>query len=44
VTITVNDDRAAAAFGAGQRFTLWPGDDVGHGVISRRDQTDYGPP
>ena len=44
VTITVNDDLAAAFFGAGQRFTLWSGDDVGHGIVSRRVQTDYGPP
>jgi hypothetical protein len=40
----VNDDLAAAFFGAGQRFTLWSGDDVGHGIVSRRVQTDYGPP
>lgn len=43
VTITVTDDQAAAFFGAGQRFTLWSGDDIGHGIVSRRVYTEYGP-
>jgi hypothetical protein len=43
VTITVTDDEASAFFGAGQRFTLWSGGDVGHGTISRRVFTDNSP-
>jgi hypothetical protein len=43
VTITVTDDDAPAFFGAGQRFTLWDGREVGHGTISRQVFTDYGP-
>ena len=43
VTITVIDDEAPAFFGAGQRFSLWNGDDVGHGTISRQVHTEYGP-
>jgi hypothetical protein len=43
VTITVTDDEAAAYFGVGQRFTLWNGEDVGHGVISRKVYTASSP-
>jgi hypothetical protein len=43
VTITMVDDEACAFFGAGQRFSLWHGADVGHGTISRRVHTEYGP-
>jgi hypothetical protein len=43
VTIAVSDDEASAFFGAGQRFTLWSGGDVGHGTISRKVYTDYSP-
>jgi hypothetical protein len=43
VTITMIDDEACAFFGAGQRFSLWNGADVGHGTISRQVHTEYGP-
>jgi len=43
VTITMIDDEAATFFGSGQQFSLWCGDDVGHGTISRRVYTEYGP-
>lgn len=43
VTITVTDDDANAFFAAGQRFTLWSGGDVGHGIISRKVYTDHSP-
>ncbi len=43
VTITMIDDEVAAFFGSGQRFSLWNGDDIGHGTISRRVYTEYGP-
>ena len=43
VTITMTDDEAAAFFGAGQRFSLWSGTDIGHGTISRRVFNEYGP-
>jgi hypothetical protein len=46
VTITVRDDKADAffeAFEAGQRFTLWSGEDVGSGVVSRRVFSEYVP-
>ena len=43
VTITMIDDEAAAFFGAGQRFSLWDGTDIGHGTISRQVFTEYGP-
>jgi hypothetical protein len=43
VTITVTDDQAAEFFGAGQRFALWNGDDIGHGVVSRKVYTTAGP-
>ncbi len=43
VTVTVTDDEAGEFFEAGQRFTLWSGGDVGHGTISRRVFTEYGP-
>ncbi len=43
VTITMTDDEACAFFGAGQRFSLWSGADVGHGTISRQVHTEYGP-
>ena len=43
VTITMIDDEACSFFGAGQRFSLWNGVDVGHGTISRQVHTEYGP-
>lgn len=43
VTITVTDGEARAFFDAGQRFTIWSGGDVGHGVISRRVFTGNSP-
>jgi hypothetical protein len=43
VTITLTDDEACSFFGAGQRFSLWDGIDVGHGTISRQVHTEYGP-
>ena len=43
VTITMIDDEAGAFFGAGQRFSLWNGEEVGHGTISRQVHTEYGP-
>ena len=43
VTITMVDDEAATFFGSGQRFSLWSGTDVGHGTISRRVYSEYGP-
>ena len=43
VTITMTDDEVAEFFGAGQRFSLWNGADIGHGTISRRVFTEYGP-
>lgn len=43
VTLTMIDDEACAFFGAGQRFILWNGEEVGHGTISRQVHTEYGP-
>ena len=43
VTITVTDDEAPEFLDGGQRFTLWSGDDVGHGTITRRVFTEYRP-
>jgi hypothetical protein len=43
VTITVTDDEAMSYLGPGQRFTLWTGGEVGHGIISRRAFTLSGP-
>ncbi|MGH3216131.1 MAG: hypothetical protein ACRDL9_16335 [Trebonia sp.] len=43
VTITMTDDEATGFFGAGQRFSLWNGADIGHGTISRRVYSEYGP-
>jgi hypothetical protein len=42
VTITVVDDQAADYFSPGQMFTLW-GQCGGHGIVTRRVFTDYGP-
>ena len=42
VTITVVDDEAPAYFSPGQVFTLW-GACGGHGIVSRRVFTDFGP-
>jgi hypothetical protein len=42
VTITIMDDQAPAFFSPGQVFTLW-GACAGHGVVSRRVFTDFGP-
>lgn len=43
VTITMIDDETCSFFGAGARFSLWNGVDVGHGTISRQVHTEYGP-
>ena len=43
VTITVTDDEAPEFLAGGQRITLWAGGDVGHGTITRRIFTEYGP-
>ena len=43
VTITMVDDEATTFFGSGQRFSLWSGTEVGHGTISRRVYSEYGP-
>lgn len=43
VTITVSDDEAPEFLDGGQRITLWAGGDVGHGTITRRVFTEYGP-
>jgi hypothetical protein len=36
VTITLTDQDAEMFFAVGQRFTLWNGDDIGYGTISRQ--------
>lgn len=36
VTITTTDAEAADFFAAGQHFTMWAGNDIGHGIVSRR--------
>jgi hypothetical protein len=43
VTITVIDDEAPEFLDGGQRITLWAGGHVGHGTITRRVFTEYGP-
>ena len=43
VTITVIDDEAQEFLDGGQRITLWAGGNVGHGTITRRVFTEYGP-
>ena len=43
VTITVTDDEASAYLDTGQRFALWSGGDVGHGIIARKVYTRYSP-
>ena len=43
VTVTVTDDEAGEYLGAGQRFTLWSGGEVGYGTISRKVYTEYSP-
>ena len=43
VTITVIDDEASEFLDGGQRITLWAGGNVGHGTITRRVFTEYGP-
>jgi hypothetical protein len=43
VTLTITGEEVAAFFGAGQRFTLWNGREVGHGIIARKVYTDSGP-
>ena len=42
-TVTVTDDEAGEYLGAGQRFTLWSGGEVGYGTISRKVYTEYSP-
>lgn len=36
VTMEVADDSACAVLDAGERFAIWNGTDIGHGIISRR--------
>lgn len=43
VTALVSDDQAESFLGAGQRFILWSGSEVGHGTVCRRVFTDHGP-
>ena len=43
VTVTVTDDEASEYLGAGQRFTLWSGGEVGFGTVSRKVYTEYSP-
>jgi hypothetical protein len=43
VTITMTDDEVTEFSGCGQRFSLWNGADIGHGTISRRVYSEYGP-
>lgn len=43
VTIAVPDEDAGEFFADGQRFTLWHGSDIGHGVVSRRVFTSGSP-
>jgi hypothetical protein len=43
VTITVIDDEAPEFLDGGPRITLWAGGHVGHGTITRRVFTEYGP-
>jgi len=43
VTVTVTDDEVGQYLGAGQRFTLWSGGEVGYGTISRKVYTEYSP-
>jgi hypothetical protein len=39
VTITLADEDTELFFAAGQRFTLWNGDNIGYGIISRQIST-----
>jgi ABC-type glutathione transport system ATPase component len=43
VTVTVTDDEAGEYLGAGQRFTLWPGGEVGHSAVSSKVYTEDRP-
>ena len=43
VTVTVADDEVGEYLGAGQRFTLWSGGEVGFGTISRMSYEEYSP-
>ena len=43
VTARVSDDHADRFLDVGQRFTLWSGGQVGHGIVYRRVFTDYSP-
>ncbi|MGE5285900.1 MAG: hypothetical protein ACM3ML_01600 [Micromonosporaceae bacterium] len=43
VTLTLADDEAGSYLRPGQRFTLWSGGAIGHGVISRRVFASSGP-
>jgi hypothetical protein len=43
VTARVIDDHADEYLDAGQRFTLWSGGEVGHGIVYRRAFTDHSP-
>jgi hypothetical protein len=42
-TIAVPDEDAEAFLAEGERFTLWHGSDIGHGVVSRRVFTPGSP-
>jgi hypothetical protein len=44
VTARVTDDHADQYLDAGQRFTLWSGGEVGHGIVYRRVFTGHSPP
>ena len=43
VSLTLAGVEAGSYLGPGQRFTLWSGTDIGHGVISRRVFVPSGP-
>ena len=43
VTITLTSHGAQAPLTSGERFALWAGDDIGHGIISRQVYTAFGP-
>ena len=43
VTITLTSQGKQAPLTSGDRFALWGGDDIGHGIISRQVYTAFGP-
>jgi hypothetical protein len=43
VTLSMMEDEAATLLCPGHQFRLWCGGVVGHGTVSRKVYTDYGP-